>query len=111
MADPDTLAVHEHPDHIEPVGVGRSAMARHPDAGRTTELPLFSPVDGLYRAAEPIAAPSLDLDEGDHPLSLDHQIDVPVPAAEPPLDHAPAPSPKPPLRYPLAQLSQCLRGR
>ena len=111
VADPHPISLDEHANDVEPVGVGGSAMAIDPDPRRTTQLPLLPPVHRLDGTAEPGAAPSLDLDERYHPVPLDHEIDVPVPASEAPLHHAPPPQPEPSLRDPLPQLAECLPGR
>ena len=106
VADPDALALDEDPDHVEPVRVVRPAMAGDPDARRASQLFLLPPVDRFDGAAEPIAAPSLDLDERHYSISLDHEIDVAVPGAEPALHDAPPAPPEPPLRDPLPQLAE-----
>jgi hypothetical protein len=106
VADSDALTLDEDPDHVEPVRVVRSPMAGDPDARRASQLFLFPPVDRFDRTAEPIAAPSLDLDERHQPIPLDHQIDVAMSGAEAALYDAPAPSPKPSLRDPLSQLAE-----
>jgi hypothetical protein len=106
VANSDALALDQNPHHIEPVGIVRPAMPGDPDAGRATQLLLLPPVDRFDGTAESVAAPSLDLDERHHPLSLDHEIDVAMPGAEPALDHTPSSLPKPPLRDPLPQLAE-----
>ena len=106
VADSDALALDEDPDDVEPVGIVRAAMARDPDARRTPQLFLLSPVDGFHRTAEPIAAPSLDLDERHHSIPLDHEIDVAMPRAEAALHDPPPALPKPSLRDPLPQLAE-----
>ena len=111
VPDSDPLALDEDPDHVEPVGVVRPAMAGDPDARRASQLFLFPPVDRFDRTAEAIPAPSLDLDERHYPIPLDHEIDVAMPGAEPALHDAPPALPKPPLRDPLSQLAECLPGR
>ena len=111
VADSDALTLDEDAHDVESVGVVRAAMARDPDARRTSQLFLLSPVDGFNRTAEAIAAPSLDLDERYHPVPLDHEIDVPVAAPEAPLHHTPPPQAKPSLRNPLPQIAECLPGR
>jgi hypothetical protein len=55
--------------------------------------------------------PSLHFNEGYHAIPLDHQVDIPVTAPKATLHHPPAPSPKPPLGYPLSQFTECLPGR
>ena len=106
MADPDALALDQNAHHIEPIGIVRAAMAGDPDARRASQLLLLPPVDGFDRTAKPVPAPSLDLDERHHPLSLDHEIDVAMPGAEPALDDAPPVLPEPSLRDPLSQLAE-----
>ena len=106
VADSDALTLDEDAHDVESVGVVRAAMARDPDARRSPQLFLLSPVDGFNRTAEAIAAPSLDLDERYHPVPLDHEIDVAMPRAEPALHDAPPTLPKPPLRDPLPQLAE-----
>lgn len=106
VADPDALTLDQDSDDVEPVGVVQSAMARHPDARRASQLFLFPPVDRFDRPAKSIPAPSLDLDERHHPVPLDHEIDVAMPGSEPALHDAPAALPKPPLRDPLSQLAE-----
>lgn len=68
-------------------------------------------VNCLNRTAELRAAPSFYLDEGYGSIPLDHQIDVAMPAPEPPLHDSPAATPKPPLRYSLSELTERLPGR
>jgi hypothetical protein len=111
MTDTDPLASHEDTHHIETVRLHRPAMTVDPDSGRTTELPLFPPIDRLHRASKPVAAPSFDLDKGNHAVALDHEVDIAMPTPEPTLEHPPASAPKPPLRYPLTQLAERLPGR
>ena len=111
VADPHPIALDEHANHVEPVSVGGPAVAIDPDPRRAAQLPLFSPVHRFDRTAEPIAASSLDLDERHYAISLDHEIDVAMPGAEPALHHAPPALPKPSLRDPLPQLAECLPGR
>lgn len=111
VADPHSISFDEHANDVEAIGVGRAAMAVDPDAGGTAQLPLLPPIHRFYRPAEPRAAPSLDLDERDHPIPLDHEIDVTVPRAEPSLHDTPSAPPKPPFRDPLPQLAECLPGR
>jgi len=106
MADSDALPLDQNPDHVEPIGVVRSAMAGDPDARRTSQLFLFPPVDRFDRSAESITAPSLHLDERHYAISLDHEIDVTMPGAEPALHDAPPALPKPSLRDPLPQLAE-----
>ena len=64
-------------------------MPVDPDRGRTHQLLLLSPVNRLHRIAELVSPPRLDLDERDQPVSLRHQVDVPMTAPEPPLQHTP----------------------
>ena len=106
VADPDALAFDQNPDDVEPIGVARPTMARDPDARGASQLFLFPPVDRFDGSAEPIAAPSLDLDERHYPIPLDHEIDVAMPGAEPALHHTPPAPPKPSLRDPLPQLAE-----
>ena len=106
VADSHPLAFDEHPYDVEPVRVPGAAVARDPDAGRTSQLLLFAPVDRFDRTAEPVPASSLHLDEGDHPIPLDHEVDVAMSGAEPALNHPPSPRPKPSLRYALSQLAE-----
>lgn len=51
------------------------------------------------------------LNERNGALSLHHQIDVPVAAPEPALNHPPALSFEPPLRDPFSQFAKRLPGR
>jgi hypothetical protein len=111
MTDTDPLASHEDAYHVEPVRLHRPAMPVDPHSGRTTELPLLPPIDCFHRASKPVAAPSLDLDEGNQPIALDHEVDVAMATPEPALEHSPASVPKPPLRYSLTQLAERLPGR
>ena len=106
VADSDALALDQHPHHVEPIRVVRSAMAGDPDARRTSQLFLFPPVDRFHGSAEPVAATGLDLDERHDPIPLDHEIDVAMPGAEPALHDAPPALPKPSLRDPLPQLAE-----
>ena len=106
MANPDALPLDEHPHDVEPICVVQAAVAGYPDPGRASQLLLLSPVDRFDRSAEPVPAPSLDLDEGDDPIPLDDQIDVSVPRSEAALDDSPPPPPEPPLRNPLSQLAE-----
>src|SRR5689334_2056426 len=108
---PYPVSLDEHANDVEAIGVVGPAVTIDPDPGRAPQLTLLPPVDRLDRPPEPGAAPSLDLDERYHPVPLDHEIDVPVPAPEAALDHAPAPQPEPSLRDPLPQLAECLPGR
>ena len=106
VADPHALALDQDPDDVEAVGVVQPAMAGDPDSRRASQLFLFPPVDRFYRTAEPIAAPSLDLDERHHSIPLDHEIDVAMPRAEAALHDPPPALPKPSLRDPLSQLAE-----
>ena len=106
VADSHPLALDENTHDVEPVRVPGAAVTRDPDARRTSQLLLFTPVDRFDRTAEPVPAPSLDLDEGDHPIPLDHEVDVAMSGAEPALDHPPPPPPKPSLRNALSQLAE-----
>ena len=102
VADSDALALDQHPHHIEPVRIIRPAMAGDPDARRASQLLLLPPVDRFDGTAEPVPAPSLDLDERHHPIPLDDEIDVAMPGAEPALYDAPPALPEPSLRDPLS---------
>ena len=106
VANPDAPTLDQDPNDVEPVGVVRPAVAGDPDACGTSQLLLFPPVDRFDRSAESITASSLDLDERHHPISLDHEIDVAMPGAEPALHDAPPTLPKPSLRDPLPQLAE-----
>jgi hypothetical protein len=90
MPDPDPLARDQHPHYIEAIRLRRPAMTIDPDPCGTTQLSLLPPVDGLDRVPEPVAAPSLDLNERHDPRLLDYQIDVAMAAAKPALDNPPA---------------------
>ena len=111
MPDPNTAVGHEDPQDVEPVGDARTTVAGHPDAGRSTQLLLFPPVDRSDRIAEPVTPPRLDLDEGNDSVPPDDQVDVPVPGPEAASHHPPPPDREPPLRDPLSQLPECLPGR
>lgn len=58
-----------------------------------------------------MAPPSFHLHEGYDALPLHHEVDVPVAIPKAALNDPPALAPEPPLRDPLSQLSECLRGR
>ena len=106
MADSDALPLDEDPYHVEPVRVVRAPVTGDPDARGASQLLLLPPVDRFDGAAEPVPAPSLDLDERHHPIPLDDEIDVAMPGAEPALDDAPPALPKPSLRDSLPQLAE-----
>ena len=106
VPDSDPRPVHEHADHVEAIGVVPTAVPVDPDPRRTSQLLLLPPVDCFDWSPEPVPAPSLHFDEGHHPISLDHQIDVAMPGTEPALDDAPPPLPEPSLRDPLPQLAE-----
>jgi hypothetical protein len=82
-----------------------------PDAGGAAQLPLLPPVDRFDGTAEPAASPSLDLDEGHHPITLDHEVDVAMARPEPALHYAPPSPAEPSLRYALSQFAERLPGR
>ena len=86
-------------------------MAVHPNARGAAQLLLFPPVNRFYRLAESISATRLDLHECDRSLSLDNEIDIPVPGSETPLHDAPTRPTEPSLGDSLTQLSELLPGR
>ena len=112
VPDSHPASLDEHADDIEAVGVrpDRPCRSTQTRAERPNSL-CFRQLTASTGPPNPVAASSLDLDERHHPVSLDHEIDVPVPAPEPALNHPPPPLPKPPLRDPLPQLAECLPGR
>src|SRR3954466_6061085 len=101
MPDSHSASLDEHANDIEAVGVRGPAMSIDPNPRGAAQLPLLPPSDCLDRTAEPRTAARLDLDERHITVSLDHEIDVLVPAPEAALYHPPPPAPKPPLRDPL----------
>ena len=86
-------------------------MAVDPDERRALQLLALPVVDCLDRTSKLRALPSLYLDKGDSSISLYNQIDVAMAASEAPLDNSPTAPPKPPLRYSLPELAECLPGR
>ena len=111
VAHSDSASLDEHANDVEAISVRGETVPRDPNPRGAAQLLLLAPVHRFDRTAEPRAASSLDLDERHHPMSLDHEVDVTVPGPEAPLHYAPPPPPKPPLRYPLPQLAECLPGR
>lgn len=111
VTDTDAIAGYQDADHVEPVGLLRPPVTVDPDASGAPQLALLPPVDGRDGASELGTPSSLDLHERHHAVLLDYEIDVAMPGAEAALHDAPPPASEPPLRYPLAQLAQCLPGR
>jgi hypothetical protein len=111
VADTHPLAVHQDTDDIEPIRFGGPPMTIDPNVGRASQLLLFLPVDRFYRVTELASPACLDLDERNETLTFDHKINVPMSVAKPALNDPPAVSPKPPLRDPFSELSECLPGR
>ena len=110
MADPNFGAVQQHADHVEPIRLRFPPMAVDPDHRRALQLLALAVVNCLHRTAEFSAFSSFDLDKSDRRIPLDHQIDIAMSAPEAPLDNPPSASPKPPLRYSLAELAKRLPG-
>jgi hypothetical protein len=68
-------------------------------------------INRLDRTPKLGASTGFHLDEGDGPIPLDHQIDVAATVSKASLDDSPATPTKPPLRYSLSELTECLPGR
>ena len=111
MADTHPLAVHEDTNDIETIRFRWPSVTVDPNVGRASQLLLFLPVDRFHWITELASPARLDLDECNETLALDHQVDVPMSVAKPPLNDPPAVPPKPPLRDPFSELSECLPGR
>ena len=111
MAHPDSGAIEEHANHVEPIGLVRPPVPVDPDHRRTLQLLAFTKVDGLYRTAELRTFSRLYLNERDRPISLYHQIDVAMTAPEPALDHAPASPSQPPFCDSFSKLTERLPSR
>ncbi len=101
-------SINQNPDHIEPVRFGWAAMAVYPHHGRPGKLTLFPPAYRCHRATEAVATPRLNLNEGNSPVPLRHEIDVPVAVLEAPLDDPPALPAQPALSYPLPDFAEPL---
>ena len=108
MPDPNPVPGHEDADDVEPVALGIAAVPVDPDLGRSRELAPLPPPDGLDRLAELEALSGLYLDEGDDPMSLRDQVDVPMPGTVAPVHDLPAVALQPPFRDPLAQQPELL---
>jgi len=108
---PNSGAIQEHADHVEPIRLRVPSMAIDPNHGGSLQLFAFPPVNRLHRTAKVRPSPSLYLDEGYDAIPLDHQIDVTVPVPEATLDHAPPPPSEPPLSDSLSELAKRLPGR
>jgi hypothetical protein len=108
---PHAIAIDENADDVEPIRLGRPAVAVDPDVGRASQLLLFLPVDRFYRIPELTPAARLDLDERHETLAFDDQIDVSMSVAKSALNDPPAVPTKPPLRDSLSELPECLLGR
>jgi hypothetical protein len=111
VADPNFGAVQQYADHIEPIELRLPPVAVDPDERRALQLLAFPIVDCLDRTAKLRALPSLDLDKCNNSIPLHDQIDVAMAALEASLDNPPTAPPKPPLRYSLSELAECLPGR
>lgn len=111
MAHSNVGAIQKHADHVESVGLRLPSVAVDPDHRRALQFFAFAIVDCLDRTTELRAPASLYLDKGDCPIPLDDQIDVAVTAAEPALNHAPAPPPKPSLSDSFSEGPKGLPGR
>ena len=90
---------------------------RHPVPRGLYELALLSPVDSGQRASKSAGPARLHFDKHNHPRSaiggefLDNEVDVAMPAAEPPLDEFPSTARKPILGDSLALFTQQLTCR
>jgi hypothetical protein len=111
VSNAHSFAIHEHAHDVEPVGVSRLPVPVNPNTSRSRQLFLLLPVDRFHRISELISPARLDLDESDETLALHDEIDVTMAIPKPSLDDAPPFSPEPPLRDPLSELSERLRGR
>ena len=110
MTNSNFGAVHEHADHVETIGFRFLPVAVDPDQRGALQLLPLAVVNRLDRTAKLRSSTSFDLDEGDSPISLDNQIDVAPAISKASLDDSPAAPTKPPLRYSLSELSECLPG-
>jgi hypothetical protein len=63
-------------------------------------------VDGRHRVAKRCAATSLDLDEGDGPVALDDEVDIPMPGLKATREDAPTARRKPALGDSLSHSSE-----
>ena len=111
MPHPDAIAFDQYPDDVEPIAFRGLSVTVDPDLSGFGQLLLLPPVDRLHGLPELVTSPSFDLDEDDHAFAFHHEVDVSMPRSEPPLDHPPTCSPKPPLRDPLSEYSELLPGR
>lgn len=111
MADPNLLAVDQHPNDVEAVLIRRSAVTIDPDVGGLGQLFLFPPVNSGHRPAEVRSFPSFDLDERHCPILLDHEVDISTPVPKASVYYPPTVPPEPPLRDSLTQHPECLLGR
>ena len=111
MADPHVGTIQEDADHVEPVLLRRPPVAVDPDHGGSLQLLALPPVNGLHRTTKIGPPPRLHLDEGDRPVLLDHEVDIPMAVPEPALNHTPPVLPQPSLGYPLSELPEHLSSR
>jgi hypothetical protein len=72
---------------------------------------LFTPVNRFDRISEVPPLSRLYFDERNGALTFDHEIDVPMPTSESPLNDAPPVPPKPSLRDAFSQHPKRLPGR
>ena len=111
MTNSNFGAVHEHADHVETIGFRFLPVAVDPDQRGALQLLPLAVVNRLDRTAKLRSSTSFDLDEGDSPISLDHEIDVAATISKATLDDSPTAPTKPPLRYSLPEFPECLPGR
>jgi hypothetical protein len=84
-----------HCDYVDPVFHPGPTESRHPDQRRAPELLEFIEVDGSGWSAKAEVGSCLYFHKRDCLLPLNDQIQVPVPAPEPVLQHSPTPQAQP----------------
>jgi hypothetical protein len=85
MPNSHAVAVDEHANNIEAIGLGGPAMAVDPNQRGPGQLPLLTPVDRFYGISELDSATGLHFDERHRSSLLYDEIDVAVAIPEPAL--------------------------
>jgi len=104
----------ESPYHIKTKSVTRTLKARHPDFGRSAELPLLPPAYSPDGSTESVGGAGLNFDKGDGSLAVvstisrRDEVDVTVTVLEPTIRDTPTMYSEPLLCDLFAFESQCL---
>ena len=114
MLNANVLGTENHPYHIKTKSVTGTLKARHPDFGRSAELPLLPPAYSPDGSTESVGGAGLNFDKGDGSLAVvstisrRDEVDVTVAVLESTIRDLPTMYGEPLLGDSFAFESECL---